>query len=113
VITYYPAGELQNFPEARAVGFSFEGQPVAVVRIGDAVFAVENRCAHAGSPLDRGVAVNFSLTCPMHGARFDVRTGTCVNAPYSAIRVFSVRVENGRVEVGIDTASCAVYENND
>lgn len=98
---YQPAAVLADLPESRVVGLAVDGQPVAVVRIGDQVHAVRNRCAHAGARFDRVPAVNFTLTCPMHGARFDVRSGICVNAPYDPIPVYSVRVRDGIVEIAL------------
>lgn len=37
--------------------------------------------------------------CPLHGAQFDLATGTCVGGAYAALRTFSVRVIDGMIEV--------------
>jgi 3-phenylpropionate/trans-cinnamate dioxygenase ferredoxin subunit len=104
VSVFQPVVALEDLPEARAAGFEVDGQPVVVVRLAGEVHAMRNACAHAGARFDRAPCINHTLTCPMHGARFDVRTGRCVNSPYEDIAVYSARVRNGVVEVAVETA---------
>lgn len=99
---FQPVAAFEDLPEARAVGVEVDGQPVVVVRLAGEVYAMRNQCAHAGSRFDRTPCVNHALTCPMHGARFDVRTGRCVNSPYDDIAVYPARVRDGVVEVAVE-----------
>jgi 3-phenylpropionate/trans-cinnamate dioxygenase ferredoxin subunit len=101
VSDYRRAIDLADLPQARAVGIEIDGRPVVIVRLGEAVHALRNRCAHAGTRFDRAPAVGHAISCPMHGARFDVRTGRCVNSPYDDIPVYPVRVRDGVVEVAL------------
>jgi nitrite reductase/ring-hydroxylating ferredoxin subunit len=101
VAGYHRAAALADLPEARAVGVEVDGQPVVIVRLGEVVHAMRNRCAHAGTRFDAVPAVNRTITCPMHGARFDLLTGRCVNAPYEDIPVYPTRVREGTVEVAL------------
>jgi 3-phenylpropionate/trans-cinnamate dioxygenase ferredoxin subunit len=40
------------------------------------------------------------ITCPLHGACFDLRTGTALSGPAVApLRRFEARIEGDRVEV--------------
>ena len=52
---------------------------------------MENRCTHAASRLDGGLFRNGEVTCPLHGARFSLRTGKAMSAPARRpLRVFEV-----------------------
>lgn len=79
-----------------------DGSAVCLVRAGDAVHAVEDRCPHRDFPLSGGdVVAPGVLECPWHGARFDVRTGGCLAGPATdAIATWPVTVVDGRVYVG-------------
>jgi 3-phenylpropionate/trans-cinnamate dioxygenase ferredoxin subunit len=68
---------------------------LAVVRDGDRVHAVGDRCTHLGVSLSRGgPATGCLLTCWLHGSRFDLRTGVPREPPAtSALPVHTVRIE--------------------
>jgi nitrite reductase/ring-hydroxylating ferredoxin subunit len=64
------------------------------------IYAVENRCSHAAARLEAGRLRNHQITCPMHGARFDVRSGACEARPATRpIRTFDVELEGGKINV--------------
>ena len=48
---------------------------VCLCRVGDQVYAVSRRCGHQNAPLDQGALDGWVLTCPLHNAQFDVRSG--------------------------------------
>ena len=74
--------------------------PALLVRIGDEFYAFEDVCTHDGQPLTDGPIVGREVTCPRHGARFDVATGipTCMPAT-EPIATFDVKVHDGEVLV--------------
>lgn len=45
------------------------------------VYALCDRCSHMNAPLSVGALNGKVVTCPMHGARFDVTTGKKVAEP--------------------------------
>jgi nitrite reductase/ring-hydroxylating ferredoxin subunit len=47
------------------------------------VYALCDRCSHMNAPLSMGTLNGKVITCPMHGARFDVTTGKKVGEPMS------------------------------
>lgn len=79
-----------------------DGRRVCLVRDGETVHAVEDRCPHRDFALSGGDLVSpCVLECPWHGARFDVRTGAVLQGPATdAITTFDVRVTDGIVLVG-------------
>ena len=73
---------------------------IAVFRVGDDHYAVEDVCTHDGGELAGGDVDGCQVICPRHGARFDLKTGAALTPPaYEAIRTFKVRVEGGTVQV--------------
>jgi metal-sulfur cluster biosynthetic enzyme/nitrite reductase/ring-hydroxylating ferredoxin subunit len=77
-----------------------------LLRVGDDYFAIEDVCTHDGQPLTDGPVADEQITCPRHGARFDLRTGkpTCMPAT-EAVRTFAVRVEPDGIYVGPESAA--------
>lgn len=77
-----------------------DGTDVAVFKIDDAFYAIEDVCTHDGAEIASGVLEGDEIVCPRHGARFCVKTGE-VKAPpaYENIDCFPVRIENGKVQV--------------
>jgi NADPH-dependent 2,4-dienoyl-CoA reductase/sulfur reductase-like enzyme/nitrite reductase/ring-hydroxylating ferredoxin subunit len=78
-----------------------QGEPVIVVRRGEALFAVGAVCTHYGGPLAEGLVVGDTVRCPWHHAAFSLRTGEAVRAPgLNAVSCRQVTLRDGRVVVG-------------
>ena len=75
--------------------------PALLVRVGNDYFAVEDVCSHDGQPLTDGPVDAESITCPRHGAKFDLKTGkaTCMPAT-QPIETFAVVIQDGELLVG-------------
>jgi nitrite reductase/ring-hydroxylating ferredoxin subunit len=74
--------------------------PVLLVRDGDRIFAIHDRCSHRGCSLSEGTLEGEQIVCACHGSRFDLRDGSLCGGPAtSAQPAFQVRLQDGRVEV--------------
>jgi 3-phenylpropionate/trans-cinnamate dioxygenase ferredoxin subunit len=81
------------------------GLELVVLNCGGRLFAIENRCSHEDTPLADGELdeADYSIECPRHGSRFDLRTGHPLSLPaYQPIDVFPVAVVGDMVTVEID-----------
>lgn len=79
-----------------------DGVSVLLCRVDGRFHAVANRCSHASQVLSEGELRGHELTCPLHGAKFDVRTGEHLAPPATRpIKTFPVAVENGQVCVKV------------
>lgn len=76
------------------------GRRVALFHVGGEVRAIDNTCAHKAGPLGEGSCEDGIVTCPMHGWRYDVRTGKCENNPKASVPVYAVKVEGDSVLLG-------------
>lgn len=74
--------------------------PVMLVRDGEGVLALHDRCSHRGCSLATGEVEDGVVTCPCHGSRFDLRSGEVLRGPATAPQpVLETRTRAGRVEV--------------
>jgi nitrite reductase/ring-hydroxylating ferredoxin subunit len=90
-------------PEGAGTAVQIRGRSIALFRLDGILFALDNICPHAGAALARGRILDGMIQCPLHGSKFDLRTGQCRN-PAPGIRpviVHAVREVNGRVEVAL------------
>ena len=77
-----------------------DGAQVCVVRHGDEYYAIGAWCSHDKAAMALGVVRGTEIRCPLHGARFDLRTGKNLSLPaVRPIPVFEVKVEAGRIWV--------------
>ena len=75
---------------------------IALCRVGDEVYAVENFCTHACARLSDGMMRDHELLCPLHGGSFDVRTGAPVELPCDEpVRTFPTRIDQDNVFVKV------------
>jgi nitrite reductase/ring-hydroxylating ferredoxin subunit len=72
---------LADFGATRKLVRQVGGIEVLLVRVGADVVAVNNRCTHLGQPLDKGRVMSGQITCPFHGACFDLRSGAALSGP--------------------------------
>ncbi len=69
--------------------------PALLLRDGDHYYVIEDTCTHDSQPLTDGPFDGQSITCPRHGARFDVKTGETLCMPATeGIKTFHVEIAN-------------------
>ena len=74
------------------------GVNLVVVRCGDALYAVEDRCTHDGESLGEAQVEDCQIVCPRHGAHFCLRTGEALTPPaYEPLRTYRAREQDGRI----------------
>jgi 3-phenylpropionate/trans-cinnamate dioxygenase ferredoxin subunit len=72
----FELGDLTDLADGEMRCFEQIGRDgVVVCRVGSELFALTDNCSHADTPLSEGRLVGYGVTCPLHGASFDVRTG--------------------------------------
>jgi 3-phenylpropionate/trans-cinnamate dioxygenase ferredoxin subunit len=73
---------------------------VVLVNVDGAFYALDDVCGHQRAPLSRGRLEGHVVECPVHFARFDVRTGQLLSGPVAEdVPVREVRVEGDVVYV--------------
>ena len=94
-----------DLPNGGRVVFALAGKSVLCLRVNTEVLAVVNECTHLGHRLDGGRLIGDQLSCPSHGACFDLRSGRALSGPaVIALTTLATRVEQGRVLVALPAA---------
>ena len=77
------------------------GVNVLLARVGGVVYAVSGKCAHMACPLFTGKLDGYTITCPCHDWRFDVRSGRFLDAPELGLTVYPTKTDTGKVFVSL------------
>jgi nitrite reductase/ring-hydroxylating ferredoxin subunit/uncharacterized membrane protein len=94
------AADATALPDGRPVRVVVADTPVLLLREGELVYAIHDRCSHRGCSLSEGKVEGHEIVCGCHGSRFDLRSGALRGGPAtSAQPSFQVRMQDGRVEV--------------
>jgi toluene monooxygenase system ferredoxin subunit len=78
------------------------GRRVVLMRTGDTVVALEDRCAHLGVRLSEGRLEGGVLTCKAHEWQYDAATGRGRNPASAKVSRFEVKIEDGHVWVDVE-----------
>ena len=98
---------LDDLAPGSATRFDLDGVAVAVVRIGDDVYAIGDTCSHGEVSLSEGGVLcdEKELECWKHGSSFSLETGEPQTLPATrAVPVFVARVVDGYVKISLETA---------
>ena len=78
------------------------GKKIALFNVEGSFYAIDDTCTHRGGPLSEGVLEGKQVTCPLHGATYDVTTGEVLGPPApKGVARYNARVEGDDVEVEI------------
>ena len=101
MMEWLDAGEAASFAEG-GTRVEVGGRTIAVFRIGDGFYALEDRCSHADASLAEGDLYGRRVECPLHGAEFDLLTGEPLVLPaVRPVPAYQVRVSGGRLMIGV------------
>ncbi len=95
-----PAADASVLAEGRPTRVVVDDTPVVLLRRGEQIFAIHDRCSHRGCSLSDGSLEGDQVICACHGSRFDMRDGSVKAGPATAAQpAFQVRNNDGRVEI--------------
>ena len=79
-----------------------DGKNIALFDVQGEIFALSDTCTHRGGPLSEGELEGTKVTCPWHGAEFDVRTGGVLGPPAATgVESYPVRVRGKDIVIEI------------
>jgi nitrite reductase/ring-hydroxylating ferredoxin subunit len=80
-----------------------EGHSLAIFNVAGTFCAIDNSCSHMGGLLVQGDLEGEVVTCPWHGAKFNVKTGEVLEPPArKGVRSFPVKIQGNDVLVELD-----------
>ena len=93
-------GKVSEVAPGSAVRAEADGQEVLLCNVDGQIYAIEDVCTHDGGALDQGTLEGACITCPRHGAMFDVRSGDVMALPAVVpLLTFPVRVDGDDIYV--------------
>jgi|SRR5436189_4809318 len=99
---YVSVAKADEIPRGTAKLVEVQGIEIAVFNIGGVFHAVDNSCSHVGGPLCEGELNGAEVTCPWHGAVFEVTTGRAVGPPaMEPVTCYNLRVAGNEVQIEI------------
>lgn len=74
------------------------GRRVLLANVGGEFLATDDLCTHEDASLSTGSLHGDCVKCPLHGSRFNLRTGAALDDPAEIdLAIWAVRVEGGRI----------------
>lgn len=89
---YAVAAQSAAIPNSGGLFVQLGPYELALFRDGDQFVALDNTCPHAGGSLAEGALSNGCVTCPLHGWKFDVRTGQGLAPTAARVAVYPIKV---------------------
>src|SRR2546422_11511334 len=94
--------QTKNLAPGHAAAFDVEGQTIAVFNVNGTFYAIDDTCPHSGGPLSQGELEETKVTCPWHGAQFDLKNGEVLSPPaFEGVRSYKVVVEGEDIKVEV------------
>lgn len=98
-VRWWRVGPLDALPEGRGFLFSADGHEIALFRIGQQVFALDDYCPHMGDSLSAGELSSGAVICPRHYWAFRLADGQCLDVAALRARTYRTAVYDGWVYV--------------
>ena len=95
--------EISDIPNGTTVSCIINGGKIAICNVDGEFFAIEDVCTHDGAPLDQGTLQGNIITCPRHGATFDVTTGAALSMPAVVpVKTIPLEIESDVIYIQTD-----------
>ena len=101
-IVFVEIAPIDDLPNGERLFVEIEGKAIVIFNIAGQFFAIGDVCSHDDGPVGEGDLEGYTITCPRHGAEFDIRTGKVMQMPAVVdIPAYPVRVVDGMINVGV------------
>jgi naphthalene 1,2-dioxygenase system ferredoxin subunit len=97
------AAARQSLSSGEVIGVKVGGRSIAIYDCNGQLFATDNVCTHAYACLSDGWLDGETIECPLHAARFNIRTGKVLDPPATEdLRTYPVRSVDDEIQVKLD-----------
>jgi 3-phenylpropionate/trans-cinnamate dioxygenase ferredoxin subunit len=101
--------DVSELPAGQKVRVVVAGREILLANLDGSYYAIANKCSHLGGSLAKGTLEGKTVTCPKHGAQFNVETGKAEGkAKIAVIKMgvkdlesYQVKVEGTSIMVGV------------
>ena len=115
-MAWHTVASTGEIPVGKLKAVTANGEKLLVFHLQDGFYATQGKCTHLFASLEKGkILDDCKIQCPLHRARFDIRTGEVIdwaNFPpgvqllnvvrgEKSLKTFATRVEGGAVQVSV------------
>ena len=98
--TLVKVAEKKDLPAGSAKAVEVNGKQIALFNINDKYYAIDDACTHVGGSLAEGSVDGNEVTCPLHGATFDITNGKVTGEPAEDdVKGYNVIVEGEDIKI--------------
>jgi nitrite reductase/ring-hydroxylating ferredoxin subunit len=96
-------GKIDDIKEGDMIHFEYKDKDILIANINGKFYATSNICTHAGASLHEGKLEGTNVTCPWHGAIWDITTGNLVKFPMqlNPLERYEVIIEEDSIYIDI------------
>ena len=96
--------------EGKAHAAIIDGWHIFLIKLDGEIRALNDRCTHAASHLSTGRIRRGAVMCPLHGSRFELKSGRCIGGAYADLLTFEHRNEDGMIQVQLPNRAPTMAE---
>lgn len=101
---FFPVTDLDAIEDGEMEPFTLEGRAIVVARDDGSTYAFDESCTHKRCSLLDGEVEDGVVSCPCHGAEFDLATGDVLVGPATIpLPVHQIRVVEGKVLIRLSS----------
>jgi ferredoxin-nitrite reductase len=89
----------QEIAEGSAKLLRSKGEEMAVFKSNGRLYGIQNICPHEGGQLCNGWIEGGEVVCPLHGYKFDLKTGACSTDPKLKVKIFRLVAQGDQFAV--------------
>lgn len=99
---YVKVGTTGDLTPGQGTRVEAGGKQIALFNVDGKYYAIDDACTHRGGSLAGGAVSGTEVTCPLHGAVFDVTNGNSLGPPAPrGVGCYTVRVSGKDVEIEV------------
>jgi nitrite reductase/ring-hydroxylating ferredoxin subunit len=101
-IRFHRVATSSEIAPGEALHVTVDDREIALFNVDGEFYAIEDVCTHAYALLSEGFVDGDIIECPLHGGRFEIKTGKAVaEPPTEDVRTYPVKREGDAILVGI------------
>jgi nitrite reductase/ring-hydroxylating ferredoxin subunit len=102
IMAFTKVATTEEIPSGQAKKIRLGNKDVALFNINGTFYAIDDSCPHRGGPLSEGELEGLEVTCPWHGAAFNITTGEHLCPPANSdVIAYKVQVTGNDVMIEV------------
>ncbi len=100
---YVKVAQRGDIPPGKMACVRVNGRRILLANVEGSIYAADDTCTHEEASLSKGFLKGEWVKCPLHGSRFNLRTGEVVDDPADEnLRVYPVRLDGDDILIALN-----------